>query len=146
MTIGCNIWMVCFKLNWLFYDPSWMLQLYEFVWMIRSSVWVVFNNFLLVDATDRSKISSDQKRLFFSVSLYPFSVLANTSFEHGFFNAIIVAQFSGYVRTPPLSSLGVISSDLPNAMHNGTFKGFVWPKINYFQLGFSYKNYLRISS
>ena len=26
--------------------------------------------FLLIDATDRSKISSDQKRLFFAVSLY----------------------------------------------------------------------------
>ena len=31
-----------------------------------------FNNFLLIDATDRNKISSDQKRLFFAVSLYPF--------------------------------------------------------------------------
>ena len=28
-----------------------------------------FNNFLLIDTTDRSKISSDQKRLFFAVSL-----------------------------------------------------------------------------
>ena len=32
--------------------------------------WVVFSNFLLIDATDRSMISSDQKRLFFAVSLY----------------------------------------------------------------------------
>ena len=43
-----------------------MLQLFEFVWALRSSVWIVFNNFLLIDATDRSKISSDQKRLFFA--------------------------------------------------------------------------------
>ena len=42
-----------------------MLQLSEFVWTLRSLVWVVFNNFLLIDATDRSKIGSDQKRLFF---------------------------------------------------------------------------------
>ena len=52
-----------------------MLQLSEFVWALRSSVWVVFNNFLLIDATDRSKISSDQKRLFFAVSLYPLTFL-----------------------------------------------------------------------
>ena len=31
-----------------------------------SSAWVVFHNFLLIDATDRSKIRSDQKRLFFT--------------------------------------------------------------------------------
>ena len=49
--------------------------------MIRSSVWVVFNNFLLLDATDRSKISSDQKRLFFDVSLYPLSFFVNTPFK-----------------------------------------------------------------
>ena len=37
-----------------------------------------FNNFLLIDATDRSKISSDQKRLFFALSLYPLSFFAKT--------------------------------------------------------------------
>ena len=31
---------------------------------VRSSVEVVFNNFLLKDSTDRSKFSSDQKLLF----------------------------------------------------------------------------------
>ena len=58
-----------------------MLQLSEFIWALRSSVWIVFNNFLLIDATDRSKISSDQKRLFFAVSLYPLSFFANTPFN-----------------------------------------------------------------
>ena len=58
-----------------------MSQLSEFVRMIRSSVIVFFNNFLLIDATDRSKISSDQKRLFFAVSLYPSSFFANTPFK-----------------------------------------------------------------
>ena len=81
MITGCNIWMICLKLNWFFYDPSWMLELSEFVWMIRSSVWVGFNNFLLIDATDRSKISSVQKRLFFAVSLYPLSFFADTPFK-----------------------------------------------------------------
>ena len=37
---------------------------------VRSSVLVVFNNFLLINATDRSKISSDRKRLFFTVNQY----------------------------------------------------------------------------
>jgi len=40
-----------------------MLHFSEFVWTLRSSVFVVFNNFLLIDATARSKISSDQKRI-----------------------------------------------------------------------------------
>ena len=46
-----------------------MLPLSEFERTLRSAVWVFFNNFLLIDATDRRKISSDQKRLFFAVSL-----------------------------------------------------------------------------
>ena len=36
--IGCDIWMICLKLNWLYYDPSWTLQPSEFVWMLSSSV------------------------------------------------------------------------------------------------------------
>ena len=43
-----------------------MLHLSEFEWTLISSAWVVFHNFLLIDATDRSKIRSDQKRLFFT--------------------------------------------------------------------------------
>ena len=50
---------------------------------INYSVLIVFNNFLLIDATDRSKISSDQKRLIFAVSLYPLSFFANTPFKTG---------------------------------------------------------------
>ena len=38
-------------------------------------------NFLLIDATDRSKISSDQKRFFIALSLYPLSFFANTPFK-----------------------------------------------------------------
>ena len=63
MAIGCNIWMICLKSNWFFNDPCRILKLSEFV---------VFNNFLLSDATDRSKISSDQKRHIFAVSPFPF--------------------------------------------------------------------------
>ena len=33
---------------------SHMLQFSEFVWALSHSVWDVFNNFLLLDATDRS--------------------------------------------------------------------------------------------
>ena len=81
MTIFCNICMICLELNWFIYDPSCMLHLSEYVWTPRSSVLDVFNNFLLIDPTDRSKISSDQKRLFFAVSPNPLSFFANTSFK-----------------------------------------------------------------
>ena len=43
------------------------MHLSEFVWTLRSSVLVFFNNFLLIDATDRS--------------LYPLSFFANTPFK-----------------------------------------------------------------
>jgi len=56
MTKGCNIWMICWKLNGFLYGLSRMLQFSQFVWTLRYSVWDVFNNFLLIDATDRSKI------------------------------------------------------------------------------------------
>ena len=45
------------------------------------SVEVVFNSFLLTDATDRSKIIGDQKRFFIALSLYPLSFFANTPFN-----------------------------------------------------------------
>ena len=48
-----------------------MLQFSQFVWPLSYSVWDVFNNFLIIDAADRSKISSDQKRFFIALSLYP---------------------------------------------------------------------------
>ena len=48
-----------FEIKLIFYGLSCMLQFSEFVWALRSSVGVVFKNFLLIDATDRSKISSD---------------------------------------------------------------------------------------
>ena len=70
MSKDFNISMICLILNWFVYDPSWMLHLSEFVRTLRSSVLVVFNNFLLIDATARSKISSDQKRFFIALSLY----------------------------------------------------------------------------
>ena len=58
-----------------------MLHLSEFVWTLRSSVLVVLNNFLLIDAKDRSKISSDQTRFFIALTLYPLSFFANTPFK-----------------------------------------------------------------
>ena len=79
--IGCNFWMIYLKLNWFFYGLSRMLHLSEFVWILRSSVLVVFNNFLPLDATDKSKIRSDQKSLFIALSLHPLSFFANTPFK-----------------------------------------------------------------
>ena len=81
MSKDFNISMIYLILNWFVYDQSWMLPLSEFVRTLRSSVLVVFNNFLLIDATDRSKISSDQKRFFIALSLYPLSFFANTPFN-----------------------------------------------------------------
>ena len=66
-----------------------MLYLSEFVWSLRSSVWVAFNNFLLKDATERSKISSDQKRLFLAVSL-PLSFFANTPFNSSSIREVVI--------------------------------------------------------
>ena len=34
---------------WNYIEPRWMLHLSEFLWTLRSSVLVVFNNFLLID-------------------------------------------------------------------------------------------------
>ena len=73
--------MICLKSNRFFYGLSRMLHLSEFVWTLRSSVLVVFDNFLLIDATDRSKISSNQKRFFIALSLSPLSFFANTPFK-----------------------------------------------------------------
>ena len=70
MTIGCNIWMICLILIWFFYS---MFQFPQFVWALRSLVWDVFINFLLIDATDRSKISSDLKRFFIAYTPFNFS-------------------------------------------------------------------------
>ena len=85
MTIGCNIWMICLILIWFLYGRSRMFQLPQFVWALRSSVWGVFINFLLIDATDKSKISIDQKRFFIALSLYPLSFFANTPFKLEYF-------------------------------------------------------------
>ena len=64
-----------------------MLQLSQFVWTPCYSVWDVFNNFLLKDATDRSKINSDQKRVFIALSLYPLSFFVNTPFKYNILSA-----------------------------------------------------------
>ena len=62
-----------------------MLQFSQFVWPLSYSVWDVFNNFLLIDATDKSKISRDQKRFFIALSLYPLSFFVNTPFNSFYF-------------------------------------------------------------
>ena len=81
MTIVCNMWMICLELNWFFYGLSRRMQFSEFVWALSYSVWDVFNNFLVIDATNRIKISSDKKRFFIALSLYPLSFFVNTPFK-----------------------------------------------------------------
>ena len=73
--------MICLILIWFCYGLSRMFQLPQFVWALRSSVWDVFINFLLIAATDRSKISGDQNRFFIELSLYPLSFFVNTPFN-----------------------------------------------------------------
>jgi len=100
MTIVCNIWMICLELNWFVYDPRLMLHFSEdseFVWTLRSSVLVVFNNFLLIDATERSRNSSDQKRFFIALCLYPLSFFANTPFN--FIKVWIITYFLPHFPT-----------------------------------------------
>ena len=75
-----------------------MLQFPQFIWALRSLVWDVFINFLLIDATDRSKISSDQKRFFIGLSLYPLSFFANTPFKGVVLFDFFLYLQEGYLR------------------------------------------------
>ena len=96
MIIGCNIGTIFLELNWIFCDPSRILQFSEFEWTLRSSVRVVFNNSLLKDATDRSKISSRDhtsskstifitpKNSIFNCLAFPVLFISN-KWQNGFF-------------------------------------------------------------
>ena len=110
MTIGCNIWMICLKLNWFFFGLSNMLQFSEFVWALSFSLWDVFNNFLLIDSTDRSKIISYQKRFFNALSLYPLSFFANTPFKNKWFafgTHYYISIFTTNIPPLPLNTFSV---------------------------------------
>ena len=76
-----------------------MFQLPQFVWALRSSVWDVFINFLLIDATDRSKLSSDQKRFFYRILL---SFFANTPFKETIFCYYFLDVYDPPFRPPPV--------------------------------------------
>ena len=52
------------------------------------SVWVVFNNFLLVDATDR-RLVAIKSAFFIALSLYPLSFFANTPFNHMIYQPVL---------------------------------------------------------
>ena len=76
MTVGLDRFRLKFpkvfnKISFLTAAGNVLLGLSEFVRTLRSSVLVVFNNFLLIDATDRSKISSDHKALFYRIKPIP---------------------------------------------------------------------------
>ena len=58
LSVAITEWYDLFGIKLIFYDPSYMLKLSAIVFTLRSSVLVSFNNLLLIDATDRSKISS----------------------------------------------------------------------------------------
>ena len=95
-----------FEIKLIFYSLSRMLQIIQFVSPLSYSVWDVFNNFLLIDATDRSKISSDQKRFFYRTKPIPPFIFR----EHVFKEDIVVfisIYLSIYVKLKkfPLLSL-----------------------------------------
>ena len=62
-----------FEIKLIFLRSKSYVAISQFVWTPCYSVWDVFNNFLHIDATDRSKISSDEKRFFIALSPYPLS-------------------------------------------------------------------------
>ena len=102
-----------------------MLQFSEFVWTLRSSVLVVFNNFLLIDATARSKISGDQKRFFIALSLYPLSFFVNTPFNH----VKIGCRERVVFKMDVLKELFIQSENKYNekAIQNYLFKNYLFP-------------------
>ena len=121
MTIGCNIWMICLKLNWFFYGLSRMLQFSQLVWTPCYSVLDVFNNFLLIYATDRSKTSWDQKRFFIALSLYPLSFFANTPFKgtvNGVFDMVTFYIIYNFIVASWLSGCSFFVNYQRNVNHN----------------------------
>ena len=50
------------------------MQLREFVWLLRSPLFVVFNHFLLKHATDKSKISTDRYQILFATDKSKISI------------------------------------------------------------------------
>ena len=70
-----------FGIKQIFLRSKSNIATFEFVWTLSSSVCVSFNNFLLINATDRSNISSKHHRVFYDLSLYPLSFFANTPFK-----------------------------------------------------------------
>ena len=82
-----------------------------------------FNNFLLIDATDRSKISSDQKRLFFAVILYPLSFFANTPFNEDkvyfyFYSENPYVYVFLYKKISLMSETNLVQSKISESMQN----------------------------
>ena len=111
--------MICLKLNRFFFGLSRMLHLAEFVWILRSLVLVVFNNFLLIDATHRSKIRSDQKRFFYRINPIPPFIFREHSLSSPL-NLKVVFLFYSCMGLPLLE---ILTSLFLNKM---TFKIFIY--------------------
>ena len=83
-----------------------MLQFSEFVWALSYSVWDVFNNFPLIDATDRSKISSDQRRFFIALNLYPFHFSRTLPLKGKTLKLELLNHSSGSLQISPIKIWG----------------------------------------
>jgi len=66
---------------------------------LHSTARVVLKKFLIIDATDRSKISSNQKCVFFAIRLHPLSFLVNTNINYSFLNRFFLGNFDQYNTT-----------------------------------------------
>ena len=115
-----------FDIKLIFYGLSSMLQFSEFVWALRSAGWDVFNNFLLIDATDKSKISGDQKRFFIALSLYPLSFFANTPFK-------ILVYMSSFT-TLHVSIIIIFLNFYYESFNNNVFKIFFLNNTFFFEI------------
>ena len=73
-----------------------IMQFRGFVWILHSSVWIVFDHFLFIDATDRRKISCDRYRIQFRICTYPLSFITNTSCNSEY-------KWSHYISSPVFS-------------------------------------------
>ena len=106
-----------------------MLQFSEFLWALNYSLWDVFNNFPLIDATDRSKISSDQKRFFIALSLYPLSFFANTPFN----KKTIIKQHLKHVAGKEVSLCHKLWFPNHYNFANPMYRPYIFQTMNYFQ-------------
>ena len=105
--------MICLELNWLFYDPSWMLQLSEFVWTLRSSVWFGMSGYAklfltLVKDIQTHMLHKLQQKPWYQVQSYPYTYINTAVTKSGAYAGICPA--TGWGSAHNLFFLGPIGT------------------------------------